>query len=283
VLGDIGVYSLRDPAYLSREIERLGQLSVGEVSAPIDSKFGFEILISTAADPRPDYAMSSVQIAPDPNAKGDHESALAAARQLADGLLREIHDDPSRFDALRAKYCCEGVHRWNKGRGPRGLDAVLDTLKLGEVAATPVNVDGVYVLPMRIDPSTVPPDPPPTYELPSPPRPDLGAIARATDGHTLSLYVNLLSTETQRDIPLAEKARFTLSARLTELSSALEREQSGGRRAGLIDETLASLKGTIGPKDFETFDEFLNAWSSRLYMGQRSGPRILPGGLPRAP
>lgn len=271
--GDMGVWSVRDPGFLPRQIERLSELRVGEVAPPLESIFGFEVLLRTPAENRPEYAMAAVQLQYDASLADQSEHSAPGALKLAAQLARTLHKDPSLFDSLRAKYCCQDAQKWSKGRGPVGVETVLDTLKTGEIAGTPVQGLSVYLIPMRLAPSTVQDQPPPLYDLPNPPRPDLDDIVKTTDGRTLAFYIHNLSGEIEKLGVLSDAEAKTTATQLAELAAALEKEPNSLARVDRLHAAFSSLRAALGPKVFERFESFLNDWSSRMYLGQR-GPRL---------
>jgi hypothetical protein len=267
--GDMGLWSLRDPGFLPRQIERLGELRVGEVAPPIETIFGFEILLRTAADSRPSYALELVQIPYDPAAPVGNEHSEGSVARLAADLARQLRRDPAPFDTLRDKYCCVGAQQWTAGRGPVGVAPVLDTLKFGEIAAAPIQTNLTYLIPRRVDPATVPAAPPLRYELPSPDGPDLDPIVRDTEAAPLALYTRSLSDEVAKILPLPEAERKETSRQLDELSDAFKKgDLAPAARVEAMHATLARLKTTLGAADFAVFDRFLRDWSTRLALGR---------------
>ena len=76
--GDLGTWSSREASPFPREIERLQGLRVGEIAPPIDSPYGFQILLRTSVAERPLYAAAR-------SVAGD------AHRDLADSLYAELY------------------------------------------------------------------------------------------------------------------------------------------------------------------------------------------------
>jgi hypothetical protein len=164
--GDLGVWPVRDPGFMPREIETLGALRVGETSAPIETISGFEILQRTDAAPRETYAMQAIALYYDPFAPADGARSPASVQRLAGDLSGQLRRGAADFDDLRRRYCCDRPQRWTRGRGPVGLDPVLERLAIGQIADRPVEVPGAFYIPKRLEPASVPEPPPPLYELP---------------------------------------------------------------------------------------------------------------------
>ena len=85
--GDFGTYSTRDPAYLPVEVQRLSALMPGEVSGPVESRFGFEILKRVPNKRRRDYAMTAIEVVASAN---DGVANKLAAQKTAAAIADEV-------------------------------------------------------------------------------------------------------------------------------------------------------------------------------------------------
>src|SRR5207244_382427 len=99
--GDFGVWSLVDPGYSGPEVEVLGALKVGEVSQPMDSGYGVQILKRIAADERARYAMTALRLKFSPGSPDSVAQNRDDARKLARRLLQKIKKAPGAFDDLQ--------------------------------------------------------------------------------------------------------------------------------------------------------------------------------------
>jgi hypothetical protein len=280
--GDMGVWSLRDPGFSPREVEHLGQLEVGEVSAPVESILGFEILKRTEARDRPLYAMKSIELQYDPSLKDASEHSREGARRLAQDIAAQVHEDPSRFDSFRGKYCCGAATRWSLGRGPLGVTSALDALQIGEIAAQPIESHMAFIVAQRVDPGSVVP-PQPRYELPAPEAPDLANMVETADGKVASAYTRMLADEMPKGLSMPEEKKSIVVRRVSELADTFQQAPDGAARVGALQGTLAGLKGEIGPDAYSVLDSFLKQWSMRLYL-ERGRPMRVPGlSLPGMP
>jgi parvulin-like peptidyl-prolyl isomerase len=265
--GDLGVWSVRDPGYLSREVERLSALSMGQISEPMDSRFGFEILMRTEATPRKRYAMQAVELRFDPSVSAEHAASKAKVRARAQRLISDLEQDASRFERLQKQECCEGTRQWTSGRGPLGVDAVLEAVKLGAMARAPIESDWVYVIARRLDPSTLPEEPKPTYELPAPAAPDFEKLVATIEGSALAGNVRKLSAELQRALHLDTPRMQALERRMERLAVSFEKEwRTPEERVAGWRRTLFSVRGELGPEGYARFDRFLKAWATRMLM-----------------
>ena len=262
--GDIGVWSLRDPGLLAREIERLGQLRVGEISEPIDSVFGFQILLRTEVEPRTRYAMAAVEFKFAAEAPAGQPGSAAKAREEAARLAKSIAGKTERFDLARKEICCEQVQQWTDGRGPANVTPVLARLTYGQIAREPVETESSYMIVRRLDPADVPPPPQPKYELPSPRGADIETILRNNNGQVLGVSARALSTDVIRELKLEGDRRDALRKILENLAVAFEDPSASGEsRVGAWRSTLGELRKALGPSDFGRFDDFLNQWVTR--------------------
>jgi hypothetical protein len=264
-LGDIGVYSVRDPEWIPREIEQLGSLRVGEVSEPLDTVFGFQILQRTEVTARPRYAMTAISLRYDPSLAGNEENSLNRVWLQASELARSLKKDPSQFESLQKKHCCDEAESWTLGRGRPAVTPVLEELSFGEIASAPVRTwEGLILIPKRLDPASLPPQPAVAYELPSPNGPDFERLIRDADPHGLGLVTHQFAAEVKRALPIEGAAATKLPERIDALAVTFEKNMNDpAARILAFHQTLAELKPLLGRKygDFETF---LNEWGTRL-------------------
>jgi hypothetical protein len=265
--GDLGLWSVRDPGYLSQEIERLAELAVGEVSEPLDSRLGFEILMRTDAAARSRYAMEAIELRFDPTASVEHAASKASVHKRALRILSDLHNDESQFARLQQQECCAGTKQWTSGRGPLGVEPVIDRLPFGAIAAAPIESDWVFVIPRRLDPSTLPEAPKPTYELPAPASPDFDRIVAASDGTILAGNVRMLAGELQRALHLEARRMRALKSRLDQLALSFEKEWSTPEeRVAGWHRALSGIRAELGPDDYARFERFLKEWATRMLM-----------------
>jgi hypothetical protein len=147
--GTIGPWSTHEPTAYSRAVRVLGALAIGEVSAPIETHLGIEIVQRTESRPSIVYAMEAIELgfaATDPAAKA---AALLSARSM----MSAIRKDPQRFDQLRKEHCCARPRQWLEGEDELRLSDVVATLRFGEISAEPVEQFASIVIPRRVHPA----------------------------------------------------------------------------------------------------------------------------------
>lgn len=267
--GDLGVWSLRDPRYLPAEVERLGELAVGEVSEPIDSASGFNILLRTPVMTRPRYAMVAVRFEFDPSARdGSPYSKTAAAREAA-LYAKEINTRPAEFDKILSEHCCEDVVQWTDGRGPVGVTPALDRLRFGQIASVPVLAltNRAYLIPKRVDPSAVAEPLPPRYELPAPKAPDLEVLIGRLIGPVLAQNVRKLRDEVPQTLALAPAQQDALKASVERMATAFEAApDTKEARLDVWHKGMSNAREVLGPDAFSRFDDAVRAWVTRQLM-----------------
>ncbi|MEO8179785.1 MAG: peptidylprolyl isomerase [Deltaproteobacteria bacterium] len=164
--GDMGEWSTGEVSDYPTQVEVLSQLAVGEVAAPVETLFGWEILLRTPNRLREIYAMTPVEVRfeIDPSADGTSESS---AWQRAQELAQLLQANPERFDALQRQECCVRSVQLPDGRGAPALLAALKALRLNQIANEPIRSGFSYVIPKRIAPTPIAAVPT-RFELPTP-------------------------------------------------------------------------------------------------------------------
>ena len=261
--GDMGLYSTTDPGIFPAEINRLSRVGIDEVTGPMDSRFGFEILKRVAATPRQEYAMAAIEIAPDGNPAGP-EGDLAQAFEKAAGLRRELEKAPGKFEEFQRNHCCDRIQRWTAGRGDRAVTAVLDTLAFGEVAAKPVRQGRGFLLVKRLDPRRLPPEPPRLEDVPNPTEPDYQALMAGADGAQVAAMIKTFLASlgaAPSSAAFPPDAMKTIGEMLGKLAVYLE--QTGAppvETQASVRSTMASLEKQLGAKGFAAFRAFGRQW-----------------------
>jgi hypothetical protein len=258
--GDMGVYSTRDPGYLPVEILHLARLEIGQVTGPLDSPVGFEILKRIPVVPHTEYAMASINLplqagATEPDAR---MKALATAQEMR----RTLAAEPRRFEEFQNIRCCDRIQRWTDGRGDDALTRLLDTLAFGEIAPEPILQGGEYLLVKRLDPSRLSAEKPRNTELPTPSEPDYEALLKYNaDGRRIAAASRALIEKVQASAGFTPDASRTIVKALGNLASQAEEHSSDHavvRTA--IRATLATLEGELGADRYHSFTAFGREW-----------------------
>lgn len=251
--GDIGVWSNREPSPLARQLERLSELSIGEVAEPIETQLGFEILQRVAAEPRASYGMLAIRLRFDPVAADGAEYSRKNVRSRADSLARTLRGDPAAFDAVAAQYRARN-ESWTEGRGDPALTALLQSLAIGELAPAPIAVGSHWVIAKRVEPA------PPAvtrFELPSPATADLNYLVSHVPPRKLAAYTRQLRGMLDAALPLAAAKRRTLATTFDQLADAFE-YGSPEQRVEYLQHAQATLQRSLGAEEFARFTRALH-------------------------
>lgn len=152
--GDLGEWSTREPTPFAAAIEVLQGLHEGQVAPPMDSLFGYQILLRTPARTRREYAARQLIVPFTPHLPDPHEASRASALRRAEAILREVQADPSRLRSYELQYCCRNVKQWVEGRGRVFLERALDEVQPGEVVERIIESDRAYLVVQRVAPTT---------------------------------------------------------------------------------------------------------------------------------
>jgi len=193
--GDFGRWSTREPTPFPREVEVLQHLRVGEVAAPIDTAFGYQIILRTPERERKQYASRALRWRFDPTAPGAAPHSRDAVQAEAEQLARAIGSGQRSFSDVLRERCRPASERWQEGRENLAAIDVLAGLSVGEVAAHPIEWDRQFLLLQRIDPSTVPPAQPALLELPAPSKPDVAAFVLRARPRAAQLWMRQIAQE----------------------------------------------------------------------------------------
>jgi hypothetical protein len=263
--GDFGVWSTHDPGSAGREIELLGALKVGEVSEPIDSRFGFEVFVRTPVAERKSYAMTAIKLPFDPTDVPSRNKM----EKLARVLIKKVHKDPSSFATTQKEHCCAGeIQQWTAGRGPIGVSDVLEKLAFGQVAKETVADEGFIVIAKRLDPASVRPLPSPLHDFPTTNAPDFEKIIRHSSGEAVAAYVRVMRSEAATALGLKEPEKSAFDALLERLAAGLIANDAE-TRVQLARLTGDELRVLLGPDKFGAYQRFLNEWGTAQLMKAR--------------
>lgn len=161
--GDLGAWpkGRMVPAF-DQAVEKM---KIGEVSDPVESPFGYHVIIRKEPPPPPPiHAGAHILVAykgamrARPNVTRSKAEALKLAKELAVKAAK----DPSTFAELAKKHS-DGpsgpgggsLGKWPKGRMVPEFDNAIEKLKINEVTAQPVETPFGYHVIIRRDPATV--------------------------------------------------------------------------------------------------------------------------------
>lgn len=263
--GDMGVFSRLDPEFFPQEVEVLASMRTDEVSKPLDSRFGYQILQRTRVGVRRTFAMEYIQLKFDPNLDPHEENSLKSVGDKARVIAHEVGKHPEVFDSFRSDLCCKKVWRWSEGRGPLVLTEALDGLRFDEVATRAVKHDWFLIIPKRLDPAGLPPEPSPRNDLPLPARPDYEAFIEFNSAEALGAVVHDFAKDADLNLPWTATEKASLSIILKQLSQMLEAQAAARAPARRVafERARERLRGELDQARYEAFEAFANSWAVR--------------------
>jgi len=185
--GDLGTWSTRESEDHPREVETLSRLKVGDVSDPIESVWGFQIIQRIAPEPHHRYAAAMIRLRIKPKTPSEDPHSRTSVERDARVLAGKLRADPASFASVQTRHDSAGVEIWDYGHGFPAITARLDKLRFGEVAEEPI-YEGpfFYTVVMRLDPGLVAKQKPsPSYDPPRRIRVDVEAVFHDADSSLL--------------------------------------------------------------------------------------------------
>jgi hypothetical protein len=267
--GDLGSWSIREPTHLPRQLDALQRLSIGDISPPIDTSYGIEILRRTPEQTRRSFAMQAIHV---PFMPGDAESKRQAV-QRATELSNELRKDPTQFDLLLSKYCCREPEQWSEGRELPGLTPALEMLEIGEVSGAPVEQLIDILIPKRVDPIGSSSAREVSYDLPAPEQVDLGVLAWRIPGSVIRAELDAVTRGAEIDLGLSSTEQQVL----TQMTATLASPQGGIAPSALLG-FFGDVNGALGEQRGKTYRDLVDRRLQRILLGQEgSVPRKARG------
>jgi hypothetical protein len=251
-------------------VQRLSQLRIGEISEPMESRFGYEVLLRTPPERRSSFAMSYIAIAFE---RGENdEGKKSAALHSIQAIAAELAVNPSHFDEFQEKYCCKVIEQWSQGRGPLGAEPVLETLAIGEIAAAPIEAEHGFFLPKRLAPIASEQVPAPVFELPNPDGPDFVAIVQGGEAQTLARFSRRLAADAGVSLLLPKSDTSVVRERFEQLAVSFEKDADTRQRVDAFLSTMNGLRDLLGASKFAEFEHFMNSWAAKYVLDPTQRP-----------
>jgi len=271
--GDLGVWARLRPDDNGRLLEALASLPIGGISGPIETGWGYEILMRTDPAGRQRLAMESLALYYDAHAEPDspvsHQSRLALMQSVqVDMALR-----PQAFDEARAKYCCKDPESFLQGRGPLVAEDVLARTPMGSMFEEPIDSGDAIILARRVEPSTVPAPASVLLAFPSRMGPDFEMIIRASPGGGLAQESRKVNAGVRKQLALKPEQDAQLATIVEKLAvdyAATEPDQ-GDLRVELTVRAQKELEQTLGAESYGRYRALVDAWSSQAII---DSPRL---------
>jgi hypothetical protein len=267
--GDFGEWSTHQHTPFAQAVEKLTQLEVGEVSSPIDSPFGFQIIRRTAPRPRVIYAAEVIQLTYEPDQPPEASSSEAAVLRRLQGIAGELRREPGRFEVYQRELCCTGTETWQEGQGSVLQEQVLARLQVGGIASAPTRLEGNrYALLRRVAPGAWSPEPV-RFDLPAPERPSLAEFV----AHAPASQIAALGQTTARDLALdGDDTQRLMAAHDVEQQFAATRSKQGRWR--VFSNVRQEVERLLGPQRFADYTAIVDRFvEHELLHGMRTSPR----------
>ena len=253
--GDMGEWLTDEASDYPMQVEVLSQIAVGQVAAPVETLFGWEVLMRTPNTPRDVYAMTAVEIGFDVDSSGN-DASEAAALERASELAEVLRASPERFEALQRAECCLRSVQLPDGKGWPPLLAALKRLRLGEIAPQPIRHGMSYIIPKRIEPQPLPPRTT-RHELPSPHEPDLAVLFGSRPVDVLRLELRALSERARDELGLSDAMVSGLDALYEQVYQ--EDVSEPWIRLPLMDALPVSVARLLGPEAYPRYMSLMKA------------------------
>jgi PPIC-type peptidyl-prolyl cis-trans isomerase-like protein len=269
--GDFGQWSSRESTPFAREVERLVSLDIDEISPPLDTVFGFQIIQRTANRARPQQAFASIRWWVDPKAPDSSPQSPSATLARLGEIARLLQLAPQRFEEFQAASCCLGeVEQWEQGRDSAPMEHLLAGLEVGQIAAKPAKLSEMqYAVIQRRAPGPVAASEQ-CIDLPSPAEADIASFFLTTGQLDL---LQQSQQAAQRELNLNEDVRLAFAA-LHQIQPAWDGAETVDARRQLLEKLGASLIALVGERDARRYHEILARHVERALL--REGPTVWP-------
>jgi hypothetical protein len=257
--GDIGVWNTESPEHNGVELEALSSIAIGQLTRPLDTSIGIQVIKRLPAIPRPKLAAEVLQLRYDPTLPPENASGKDTVLQTALGLVGRFEHSPEQFDELRGTHCCLQPWEWEQGRGEPSLEVVLSRLAVGAPPSKVVDAGWYYLIPRRIEPRNNAPRPL-AYDLPAPARPDVTAMLRNADGQMLSNAIAALRRVTRENFRLSESRQLILDDILEHLQLDLAKANDFDERETARRSAIMALQRELDQTTANEFVRFFSAW-----------------------
>jgi parvulin-like peptidyl-prolyl isomerase len=272
--GVMGVWSTRSPGLENPTlIDALAGMDLGEVSDPIDSAAGFQIVKRVAVLPMAEFGMRAIKVpvysvvyATGQSQGG--EPAPDRAHRDAERIARALRRSPDAFATFAAQYCCRAAERWAEGHGDPTITSALEKLGVGEFTASPVRVGGSYVVAQRLDPELLCPPAQLLAGLPSPDRVDLEDVIRANSSERLASGLAELSPLLET-LKLPQAEHDVLTRGLEGLREDLVGARTPDARATAYRTRIARIHSNLSESSYARAIANVEQWAtSQILAGQ---------------
>ena len=264
--GAMGVWSTRDPSVEQPMlVEALAQLEIGEISDPIDSSTGVQILKRLPEAAAQSFAMRAIWI---PRATAGDGSKPDDSYVTAKRIAQIVRSHPSAFEPYAEVHCCNEAERWAEGHGDPVMTAALENLHIGEVTAAPVLVDGQYAIVQRLTPDLVHAAEPPVAGVPAPSRIDLANVFEANPSDRLIAGLKEL-TPLVKALRMQKVEEDLLTSELAHLQQQLAKADTSEARVAAYNAGLIKIHRGMSASTYARAIATIETWVSSQLLKPR--------------
>jgi parvulin-like peptidyl-prolyl isomerase len=253
--GNMGVWRTTDPAPEPLTTEVLARLKVGEVSDPIDTPHGFQVLQRVALAPGATFAMRSVRMVYTRNSPESEALAARTAAEITDGLRA----DPLQFASYQARYCCSGTELWQDGQGDAEITNLVESLGIGEIARAALKLPAYYLVVQRLDPDLLEPAKAPVFALPTPIFANIEAAVATSASKALADSVGQLRS-VLGFVKLSQAEKAVVEAGLVQFQKEVVKAQTADERIAACRAALAIVHDGISEATYGAVITRLEGW-----------------------
>lgn len=259
--GDFGAWSTREPTPFASAVRELTHLEVGEIAAPIDTAFGFQVIQRTPDRERERFTTAWIQLSFDPQLPDTDESSQQGARRRAAELVQALKEDPARLEQMQSEICRRETVSWAEGQGDVREEAAARSLAPGEVLLTSLELGQRIIILKRLPNAPLLPSPV-QFQLPAPQKPDVEYyFSRVLDLDTLVNAGKKAALELGSNDEEAEHLRVP-----QEVLDALVAAPTPALQRAVIENQQGQVAHALGPKRYARYRTILEAEVERQLM-----------------
>jgi hypothetical protein len=245
--GDMGTWWSHEMIGESVEGAVLQRLTLGEVSEPLDTALGFEILKRTKPTQRQCLAYRPLLIQFDASLPNAREAARTQASQLVEELRGETE---AAFDAAQARFHGAGIEAWPQGRSLPQIEAAVKATPIGGVHAA-IEVASSWLLFARVEPSPSHCAPPRVrFSLPQHVTLDLRSVIRRAIAPQLPRVLTELQKALQVALGSSREEQFHIKNIMDELVRACAASADPDARSQALDNAQDELRRHLGKERY---------------------------------
>jgi hypothetical protein len=187
------------------------------------------------------------------------ETAETRAKEIA----RLVHRDPRNFEKLQEEICCKHPDSWLDGQDHTpALARALFNLAVGEIASEPVEDFGSFLVPKRLEPSSLSEPTLSQFELPNREYPDMEFWV--SDGRFSEADLRASAEHIDKQLDLNDRARSVFMALHQRLE--LSHLPAGQARVAEYRRLLEDVEQLLGEERYAKYINLLHKHCADLLL-----------------